>query len=93
MPTCSRRRVAATPPRITASGGSWNASIVAEAASWGDKSLTATGLGSYIAAATADGDFPRVVLGIVVMSLFVTLTNRLVWRPLYGFAERRLRIA
>ena len=69
------------------------ASIVAEAASWGDKSLTATGLGSYIAAATADGDFPRVVLGIVVMSLFVTLTNRLVWRPLYGFAERRLRIA
>ncbi len=78
---------------ITASGGSWNASIVAEAASWGDKSLTATGLGSYIAAATADGDFPRVVLGIVVMSLFVTLTNRLVWRPLYGFAERRLRIA
>ncbi|WP_237153675.1 ABC transporter permease [Oryzibacter oryziterrae] len=78
---------------ITASGGSWNASIVAEAASWGNHSLTATGLGSYIAAATAAGDFPRVVLGIAVMSIFVTLTNRLVWRPLYGFAERRLRIS
>lgn len=78
---------------ITASGGSWNAAIVAEAASWGSHQLTATGLGSYIAGATTAGDFPRVVLGIAVMSFFVTLTNRLVWRPLYGYAERRLRIA
>ncbi|WP_370677147.1 ABC transporter permease [Pleomorphomonas sp. PLEO] len=78
---------------ITASGGSWNAAIVAEAASWGSHKLTATGLGSYIAEATAAGNFPRVVLGIAVMSFFVTLTNRLVWRPLYGYAERRLRIA
>ncbi|WP_374546476.1 ABC transporter permease [Rhodoblastus sp.] len=77
---------------ITASGGSWNASIVAEVASWGDEKLTATGLGSYIAAATDAGDFHRVVLGIVVMSAFVTLFNRLLWRPLYAFAESRLRL-
>ncbi|NLH82101.1 MAG: ABC transporter permease, partial [Phyllobacteriaceae bacterium] len=41
---------------------------------------------------TAAGDFARVVLGIAVMSIFVTLFNRLVWRPLYGFAETRLRL-
>jgi NitT/TauT family transport system permease protein len=77
---------------ITASGGSWNASIVAEVASWGDTKLTATGLGSYIAQATEAGDFPRVVLGIAVMSIFVTLFNRLLWRPLYAFGETRLRL-
>ncbi|WP_144377344.1 ABC transporter permease [Mesorhizobium amorphae] len=78
---------------ITASGGSWNASIVAEVASWGNEQLTARGLGAYISKATSAGDFPRVVLGIVVMCLFVTLFNRLVWRPLYAFGERRLRLA
>lgn len=77
---------------ITASGGSWNASIVAEVASWGNEQLTARGLGAYISKATSAGDFPRVVLGIVVMCLFVTLFNRLVWRPLYAFGERRLRL-
>jgi NitT/TauT family transport system permease protein len=77
---------------ITASGGSWNASIVAEVASWGDTHLTATGLGAYIAEATETGDFPRVVLGIAVMCILVTLFNRLLWRPLYAFGERRLRL-
>ncbi len=77
---------------ITASGGSWNASIVAEVASWGDTHLTAAGLGAYIAAATEAGDFPRVVLGIAVMCILVTLFNRLLWRPLYAFGERRLRL-
>jgi NitT/TauT family transport system permease protein len=77
---------------ITASGGSWNASIVAEVASWGETHLTATGLGAYIADATAVGDFPRVVLGIAVMCVLVTLFNRLLWRPLYAFGERRLRL-
>jgi NitT/TauT family transport system permease protein len=77
---------------ITASGGSWNASIVAEVASWGDTHLTATGLGAYIAKATESGDFPRVVLGIAVMCILVTLFNRLLWRPLYAFGERRLRL-
>lgn len=77
---------------ITASGGSWNASIVAEVASWGDTHLTATGLGAYIATATEAGDFPRVVLGIAIMCALVTLFNRLLWRPLYAFGERRLRL-
>jgi NitT/TauT family transport system permease protein len=77
---------------ITASGGSWNASIVAEVASWGDTHLTANGLGAYIASATEAGDFPRVVLGIAVMCILVTLFNRLLWRPLYAFGERRLRL-
>jgi NitT/TauT family transport system permease protein len=77
---------------ITASGGSWNASIVAEVASWGDLHLKATGLGAYIASATEAGDFRRVVLGIATMCILVTLFNRLVWRPLYAFGERRLRL-
>ena len=77
---------------ITASGGSWNASIVAEVASWGDTHLSATGLGAYIATATENGDFPRVVLGIAIMCILVTLFNRLLWRPLYAFGERRLRL-
>lgn len=78
---------------LTASGGSWNASIVAETVSWGDSRLHAAGLGSFIADATAAGDFPRVALGIAVMSLFVIAFNRLLWRPLYSFAGRRLRLA
>jgi len=78
---------------LTASGGSWNASIVAEVVSWGRQRLEATGLGAYIADATARGDYPRVMLGIAVMSLFVISVNRLLWRPLYTFSERRLRLA
>ncbi len=78
---------------LTASGGSWNASIVAEAVSWGNNRVEAHGLGTFIANATTAGDYPRVALGIVVMSLFVIAFNRLVWRPMYGFAERRLRLA
>jgi len=77
---------------ITASGGSWNASIVAEVASWGTTHLTASGLGAYIAEATEAGDFPKVVLGIAIMCILVTLFNRLLWRPLYAFGERRLRL-
>jgi NitT/TauT family transport system permease protein len=77
---------------ITASGGSWNASIVAEVASWGDTKLQATGLGAYIAQATAAGDFSRIVLGIAVMSLYVVIINRAFWRPLYWYAERKFRL-
>ncbi len=77
---------------ITASGGSWNASIVAEVASWGDTHLRAIGLGAYIAQATEVGDFSRIVLGIAVMSLFVVIINRAFWRPLYWYAERKFRL-
>jgi NitT/TauT family transport system permease protein len=76
---------------LTATGGAWNASIVAEVASWGDVKLTSTGLGAYIAHASQVGDMPRVVLGIATMAVFVVLLNRLLWRPLHAFAERRLR--
>jgi NitT/TauT family transport system permease protein len=77
---------------ITASGGSWNASIVAEVASWGDEHLQANGLGAYIAQQTDAGDFHRIVLGIAVMSLFVVVINRVFWRPLYLYAERKFRL-
>ncbi len=77
---------------ITASGGSWNASIVAEVASWGNEHLQARGLGAYIAQQTEAGDFHRIVLGIAVMSLFVVVINRVFWRPLYHYAERKFRM-
>jgi NitT/TauT family transport system permease protein len=77
---------------ITASGGSWNASIVAEVASWGDEHLHTAGLGAYIAEQTDAGDFHRIVLGIAVMSLFVVVINRVFWRPLYRYAERKFRL-
>ncbi len=75
---------------ITASGGSWNASIVAEYVSWGDTTLEAHGLGSYIARMTAAGDFPRIALGIGVMCVFVMGMNHFVWRRLYRLAEDRM---
>jgi NitT/TauT family transport system permease protein len=78
---------------ITASGGCWNAAIVAEVASWGNTRLQAVGLGAYIADATDKGDMAKVVLGVVVMSAFVVLFNRVLWRPLYGYAQRRLTLA
>jgi NitT/TauT family transport system permease protein len=77
---------------ITASGGSWNASIVAEVVTWHGRKLEAAGLGAYITDATNRADYPRVALGMVVMSLFVVVFNRTLWRPLYRFAERRLRL-
>ncbi len=78
---------------LTASGGSWNASIVAEVASWGDEKVEAAGLGAYIANATTAGEFHRIVLGVVTMSLYVLLINRLLWRPLYYYAERKFRLS
>jgi len=77
---------------ITASGGAWNASIVSEFVQWGDTKVVAHGLGAYIAETTAAGDFPKIILGIATMSLFVTLFNRVLWRPLYAYAESRLRL-
>ncbi len=75
---------------ITASGGSWNASIVAEYVTWGDTTLRAQGLGSYIAHMTAIGDFPRIALGIAVMCVFVMGMNHFVWRRLYQMAQDRM---
>ena len=77
---------------ITASGGAWNASFVAETVTWGSTSLSTPGLGTYITRATAAGDYPRIALGVAVMSAFVIVMNRLLWRPLYALAERRTRL-
>jgi NitT/TauT family transport system permease protein len=77
---------------ITASGGSWNAAIVAEYVKWGDDTVSANGVGAYIARATADGDYPKIVLGVAAMSIVVILINRLFWRRLASIGERRLRL-
>jgi NitT/TauT family transport system permease protein len=77
---------------VTASGGTWNASIVAEVVSWGTTKLTATGLGSYIAQWTEKGDYPHIVLGIAVMSVYVVCLNRFFWRRLYTVAQTRYRL-
>ena len=77
---------------VTATGGAWNASIVAEVAQWGDEKLSADGLGAYIADVTGKGDQAAIYFSIAVMALFVVTINRLVWRPLYELAERRFRL-
>ncbi len=76
----------------TAAGGAWNASIVAELATWGDTTLKADGLGAFIADVTQRGDIPLIICSIATMSLFVVATNQLLWRRLYGLAERRFRL-
>ncbi|OGT07102.1 MAG: sulfonate ABC transporter permease [Gammaproteobacteria bacterium GWF2_41_13] len=77
---------------ITAAGGAWNASIIAEVVQWGNITLTAPGIGAYVFHATAVGDFPRIALGMGVMCLYVLLFNRLIWQPLYNLAEKRFQI-
>ena len=77
---------------ITAAGGAWNASIVSETVSWGATRLNGLGLGAYIAVMTQKGDYPRIALGVAVMSVLVMTMNVLVWRPLYAFAVQRTRI-
>jgi len=77
---------------ITAAGGAWNASIVAEIVTWGDQTLVAQGLGAYIAQATSAGDWPRIALGVGIMSVFVVGLNSLLWRRLYRLAEAKYHI-
>jgi NitT/TauT family transport system permease protein len=77
---------------ITASGGAWNASIVSEVVTWGTSTLTAAGLGAYIAEATSKGDWPRITLGVGMMSLYVVCINRILWRRLYALAERKYHL-
>ena len=76
----------------TAAGGAWNASIVAELATWGSTTLKAQGLGAYIATVTREGDTALIIASIGVMSIFVVLMNKLIWRRLYAFAERRFKL-
>jgi NitT/TauT family transport system permease protein len=75
---------------LTAAGGAWNASIVAEIAQTGPNSfLHAEGIGNYIAVQTTGGNWPGIITGIGMMSLFVVILNKLVWRRLYTVGETR----
>lgn len=77
---------------ITASGGAWNASIVAEYQNFGGQTLSVTGIGSLIAKATAVGNFPLLLAATLAMVLTVILLNRLVWQRLYRLAEEKYRM-
>jgi NitT/TauT family transport system permease protein len=77
---------------ITAAGGAWNASILGEIITWGNTTLAASGLGSYITKNTIDGNFPLVALGIIVMSTFVIIINQFIWKPLHKYASIRFRL-
>ena len=77
---------------ITASGGAWNAAVLAEIVVWGHTTLKAHGLGAYIQDATTSGDSARVLLGMVVMATYVLTFNRLVWRPMYAYSSKRLTL-
>jgi len=77
---------------VTAAGGSWNASIVAEVVQWGNTTLQATGIGAYITQYTATGDPARIALGIGVLCLYVLVFNRLLWHRLYELAIERMSL-
>ena len=77
---------------LTAAGGAWNASIVAEVASWGNDKLVADGLGAYITQVTEKGDQPAIYFSIIVMAFFVVAINRFFWRRLYSLAERKFTL-
>lgn len=77
---------------MTAAGGAWNASIVAEAVSWGSNNIYATGLGAYITQKTITGDFQHIALGIVVMALYVILLNNMLWKPLFHYSKAKMRL-
>ncbi len=74
---------------VTASGGAWNASIVAEYFRLKDQTYTTVGLGATISRATDSGNFALLLGSTIVMSLIVVTVNRLVWRRLYRLASNR----
>jgi NitT/TauT family transport system permease protein len=76
----------------TAAGGAWNASIVAEVAAWGDQTIKANGLGAFIADVNQSGDVPMIICSIAIMSIYVVIMNKLLWRRLYRLAEQRFRL-
>jgi NitT/TauT family transport system permease protein len=79
----------------TAAGGAWNATILAEVATWGDKTLKATGLGAFISEVSSQeggSGIPALIVGTAIMALFVVVINKLVWRRLYSYAEHRFHL-
>jgi NitT/TauT family transport system permease protein len=77
---------------ITAGGGAWNASIVAEHVEFGGRTVSTAGIGSLIAQATGAGDYGLLLAGTLAMVLAVVLINRLFWQRLYHIAEERYRM-
>jgi NitT/TauT family transport system permease protein len=77
---------------VTASGGAWNASIIAEYFHLKDRTLQTLGLGAQISAASDHGQFSILLLATIIMSLMVVTVNRLVWRPMYRLAETKFRL-
>jgi NitT/TauT family transport system permease protein len=77
---------------VTASGGAWNASIVAEYFHLKDRTLETLGLGAQISAASDHGQFSILLLATIIMSLMVVTVNRLVWRPMFHLAENKYRL-
>jgi len=74
---------------VTASGGAWNASIVAEYFRLKDKTYTTVGLGATISRATDIGNFDLLLASTIVMAIGVVTVNRLVWRRMYRLAATR----
>ena len=77
---------------VTASGGAWNASIVAEYFHFKGQTYTTVGLGATISQATDTGNFDLLLAATILMAATVVTINRLVWRRLYGLAETRYRL-
>ena len=77
---------------VTASGGAWNASIIAEYFHLHGETLSTLGLGAQINHATDHGEFPILLLATIIMAMMVVTINRLVWRPLYRLAENKYRL-
>ncbi len=77
---------------VTAGGGAWNASIVAEYITFGGQTYSVTGIGAVIAQATATGNYDLLLAGTLALILTVVAINRLVWRRLYRIAEERYKM-
>jgi NitT/TauT family transport system permease protein len=78
---------------VTAAGGAWNATIVAEFFQMGGQERATFGLGTIIVRATNSGNFPVLTAGAITMAVFVVAINRLVWKKLYRVAEARYSLA
>jgi NitT/TauT family transport system permease protein len=77
---------------VTASGGAWNASIIAEYFRLNNKTMQTLGLGAQISAASDSGQFQILLMATIMMALMVVTVNRLVWRPLYRLGETRYKL-
>ncbi|HEX9502250.1 MAG TPA: ABC transporter permease subunit, partial [Thermoanaerobaculia bacterium] len=78
---------------VTAAGGAWNASIVAEYVTFRGQVLAANGLGAQISVAAERADFPALATSVILMAAIVVLFNRSVWRRLYALAEERFSLS